>query len=118
MTNDALVIQNNIYADVELSFIVPVYNEEKTISVFIEKIHQCLSDTPIFYEIIFIDDGSIDTSLTTLKEGNTDNIELLADEIKSTSSNLCSSIRKFAETLVEVEVEVEVEVAEVETDEL
>ena len=52
-----------------LSIIVPVYNEEKTIVEILEKIKRNSSN--IFkYEIIVIDDGSIDQSRKLLEANN------------------------------------------------
>jgi dolichol-phosphate mannosyltransferase len=42
-----------------LSIIIPVYNEEKTIIQILEKISKNTQDK-VKYEIIVIDDGSID----------------------------------------------------------
>ncbi|MEK7136920.1 MAG: glycosyltransferase family 2 protein [Patescibacteria group bacterium] len=48
-----------------LSIIVPIYNEERTIAVVIDKLHEIFStDT----EIIFVDDGSADRSLAIVEE--------------------------------------------------
>lgn len=51
-----------------LSIIVPCYNEEETIPLFIEAVEKALKDQPIKWEYLFIDDGSKDQTLTVLKE--------------------------------------------------
>lgn len=61
-----------------LSFIIPVYNEEKNISLIYEKIHQVMQEIntshekdrliPFKYEFIFVNDGSQDQSLFLLSK--------------------------------------------------
>lgn len=48
-----------------LSVVVPVYNEEKTLRVLIDRLHRACGDIA---ECIFVDDGSHDTSLQILRE--------------------------------------------------
>lgn len=51
------------------SFIVPVYNEEESLVVFHTVLHDFLKSSSLTpYEIIFVDDGSRDSSLSILKE--------------------------------------------------
>ncbi|MFC1669910.1 glycosyltransferase family 2 protein [Spirochaetota bacterium] len=50
-----------------LSLILPVYNEEENIKLQHDKIIKAINPLKITYEIIFVDDGSIDTSLEILK---------------------------------------------------
>ena len=45
----------------DVSIIVPVFNEENSIKILAQEIQKVLSDYK--YEIIFIDDGSTDNSL-------------------------------------------------------
>ncbi len=47
-----------------LSIIIPVYNEEKTLEEIINRVHKSCGD---FSEIIFVDDGSKDSSLEIIK---------------------------------------------------
>jgi len=51
-----------------LSIIVPVYNEENSIDSTFSVINDTLSKSNINYEVIAIDDGSIDSSLEQLKD--------------------------------------------------
>ena len=53
---------------IELSFIVPCYNEAKNVSLFYERVCAVFENTDIDYECVFIDDGSEDFTLTALKE--------------------------------------------------
>jgi glycosyltransferase involved in cell wall biosynthesis len=53
---------------VEISVVVPVYNEEENLSVLIPKIVRVFNEVGLPYEMIFVDDGSSDGSLKVLKE--------------------------------------------------
>lgn len=50
-----------------LSIIVPCFNEEKTISIFYNELNNVLEVMDIMYEIIFVDDGSNDNTLSIIK---------------------------------------------------
>ncbi len=57
----------------ELSIIVPIMDEEENIPILYKKLKNVLNELKQNYEIIFIDDGSTDTSLQKLTEiSNTD----------------------------------------------
>ena len=49
----------------EISVVIPVYNEKNNIKFLTDEIKSSLYDK-IKYEIIFIDDGSTDSTLETL----------------------------------------------------
>ena len=55
-------------ASMDLSIVVPIYNEEDSIPKLIDEIHQALSPESMTYEIICIDDGSSDASFRVLSE--------------------------------------------------
>lgn len=60
--------------DVELSVVIPAYNEEESVGPCYREIVEALSPTGIKYEIIFIDDGSSDSTFPKLQElANRDN---------------------------------------------
>ncbi|MEM4168983.1 MAG: glycosyltransferase family 2 protein [Thermoproteota archaeon] len=50
----------------KLSLVVPVYNEEKCLRVFYERVEKVLEGIDLDYEIIFVNDGSKDNSLEEL----------------------------------------------------
>lgn len=52
----------------DLSIVVPIYNEEENISPLLAGIDTALADLPLEYEVILVDDGSIDNSFTILKK--------------------------------------------------
>ncbi len=51
-----------------LSIVIPVYNEEENILMLFDEIEKVFAQTNQAYEVIFIDDGSTDKSLQILKE--------------------------------------------------
>lgn len=54
-------------ANIELSVVIPVFNEEKNINTLYESLKKVLDELDKNYEIIFIDDGSTDNSFGILK---------------------------------------------------
>jgi len=54
--------------DVELSIVVPVYNEEGSLRLLLEEIRPVLASITPDHEIVFIDDGSRDGSAKILDE--------------------------------------------------
>ena len=61
--------RNQFNGKPRLSIIIPVYNEEKTLAVLLDKV---LSSIPDVYEIIAVDDASSDTSSQILRELSTE----------------------------------------------
>lgn len=62
-----------------VSIVIPCYNEEKNIPILYEDLKKVLDTAPFFYEIIFVEDGSKDTTWQELlKIANKDqNVKLL-----------------------------------------
>ena len=52
----------------DLSIIIPLYNEEESLCELRERIDQALGSAASSYEIIFIDDGSTDSSWEKIQE--------------------------------------------------
>lgn len=50
-----------------ISLIVPCYNEETTVPVFYQEVTSVLKSMDCSYELIFVDDGSTDETLSVLK---------------------------------------------------
>lgn len=51
----------------DISLVIPVYNEAESLAALHTAIHEALKDIQKAWEIIFVDDGSTDTSLEVLK---------------------------------------------------
>ena len=54
--------------DIELSIVVPVYNEEEVIDKLVKRLVDSAETIGVKYEIIFVNDGSKDSTLQKLKE--------------------------------------------------
>src|SRR5438876_7313176 len=61
---------------VDLSLVVPLYNERDNLPLLIEEIGGALGRIGSDYEIVAVDDGSTDGSLDALKELRRDHPEL------------------------------------------
>ena len=68
-------------ATIPLSFVIPLYNEDGTVTSLFEQIKAVVeADDLGAFEVIFIDDGSTDSSweqLTALKQAHSDNVSAL-----------------------------------------
>ncbi len=54
-----------------ISVIIPIYNEEENIKILYERLKEVLETLNMDYEILFVDDGSTDKSLSMLEEIHT-----------------------------------------------
>ncbi len=52
---------------IDLSIVVPVYNEEENLRPLLKEITAALKDEAVSYEVIFIDDGSSDSSFSVME---------------------------------------------------
>lgn len=52
----------------KLSVIIPLYNEEESLNPLANEIRKALKPVDVSYEIIFVDDGSKDNSLNSIKD--------------------------------------------------
>jgi len=75
----------------KLSVIVPVYNEEKTISTILNK----LIDVRAVKEIIVVDDGSVDKSVAKIKRIKSNKIKLISKK----NGGKGSAVRKGLESV-------------------
>lgn len=53
---------------IEISVVVPVFNEEENIPILIPQLVKVLNRIGLSYEMVFVDDGSLDRSRRILKE--------------------------------------------------
>ncbi|MGD9201028.1 MAG: glycosyltransferase family 2 protein [Chitinispirillia bacterium] len=65
-----------------ISMVIPVYNEEGSLPSLSEKIIEVLSTLKAPYEILFIDDGSTDNSLSIIKNLRKDNPQIKLIEMR------------------------------------
>jgi len=56
------------HSEVEVSAVVPVFNEEESLSILVPKLVEVLGSLGLPYEMVFVDDGSRDGSRRILRE--------------------------------------------------
>ncbi len=61
-------MDRSIFAPVNLSVIIPAYNESRSLPYLMEALHQVLSTFSGTYEVIFVDDGSHDETPAVLRD--------------------------------------------------
>lgn len=66
---------------IKLSLLIPAYNEEKIIESTLEKVLNFLSKKKYSWEVIVIDDGSIDLTSLKAKKFNKDGVKVVRYEI-------------------------------------
>lgn len=66
----------------DLSIVVPIYNEEESIPELISEVRDALKDTGLEYELICVDDGSTDGSVKLLTEISKDEPTLRVCELR------------------------------------
>ena len=52
----------------QVSFVIPVYNEESNLPMLVERLVKIMDQSPITLEAVLIDDGSRDNSRTMLQQ--------------------------------------------------
>lgn len=65
MNDTGNMISGNVSA-IQVSIIIPVYNEEKAIPLLLERLIVLMDNSPLKFECIFADDGSTDATPTQL----------------------------------------------------
>lgn len=63
-----MVANSGQFHMIDLSLVIPVFNEEENLDALYQEITAALANEPFNYEIIFIDDGSSDRSFAILKQ--------------------------------------------------
>lgn len=66
----------------DLSVVIPVYNEEESLPRLIPEIHAALAPTGLSYEIVLVDDGSKDRSFAVLEEMAADDPALVVVQFR------------------------------------
>ena len=52
---------------VQLSIVIPVYNEEESLPLLVAEVREAIQPTGLSYELVCVDDGSRDRSLEVLR---------------------------------------------------
>jgi glycosyltransferase involved in cell wall biosynthesis len=55
-------------ADIDCSVVVPLYNESSVVNELYERLTKTMTATGLYYELVFVDDGSEDNTLQLLKD--------------------------------------------------
>jgi len=67
---DATAIQASDSSRIDLSLVIPIYNEVESIPKLYQKLSIVLEEQRCIYEVIFVDDGSTDGTFAALRELN------------------------------------------------
>jgi len=54
--------------NIDCSVVVPLYNESKAIEELYNRLTRTMSETGLYYELVFVDDGSEDNTLELIKQ--------------------------------------------------
>ncbi len=66
----------------DLSLVVPIYNEEENIPLLYAEIKEVLDETSFSYELICVDDGSSDRSVAVLEQLNREDDRIVVIELR------------------------------------
>jgi len=69
-------LQNNNLKEPIISLVCPCYNEEAVISLFMKAIEPVLDEIEKPYEIVFVNDGSVDNTLNVLMSAKQQNVNV------------------------------------------
>ncbi|SCW29632.1 Glycosyltransferase involved in cell wall bisynthesis [Rhizobium mongolense subsp. loessense] len=67
-TSESLESANDLTQSLELSLVVPVFNEEESVGPLVERICDAMVAYPYRWELILIDDGSADATLVNARK--------------------------------------------------
>ncbi|MCP4357834.1 MAG: glycosyltransferase family 2 protein [Chloroflexi bacterium] len=68
--------------EIDLSIVVPVYNEVENLRPFLNEITQALATETINYEVVFVNDGSTDGSTELLSDLVTEDVHVVAVQFR------------------------------------
>ncbi len=95
----------------KISFVVPVYNEEKELEKFYELLQNTTQTIDMEYEVVFVDDGSKDNSSNILKQFATDNEKIkvitLSRNFGQQSALICGFKQATGDCVVELDVKLD-----------
>jgi len=52
-----------------LSLVIPMYNEQENVMPLLERVHEALADYAGPWEVLLIDDGSVDHMVAQIRQG-------------------------------------------------
>ena len=94
----------------KISFVVPVYNEEKELNQFYDMVLPVINGLNTEYDIIFVDDGSTDNSSNILKEfASNSNVKIitLSRNFGQQASLICGFKHATGDCVVELDVKLD-----------
>ena len=94
--------------DIDISIVVPLYNEEECTKLLCESITKVMKDLNRKYEIIFIDDGSTDRTCEVAKELGVDHIIRLSKNkglARSFTAGLDAAVKRGADFIVNTDAD-------------
>jgi len=54
--------------NIDCSVVVPLYNEEPVVNELYSRLTKTMNETGLYYELVFVDDGSTDDTLKLIKD--------------------------------------------------
>lgn len=66
-------VSKKLKSDIDLSIVIPIYNEKESILKLYKELHKTLSGMTLKYEVLLIDDGSTDGTFNELVNVNNEN---------------------------------------------
>jgi len=94
----------------KISFVVPVYNEEKELGEFYQLLTKTIETINMDYEVIFVDDGSKDNSSNVLKSFTTNpNVKVvtLSRNFGQQASLICGFKQASGDCVIELDVKLD-----------
>ena len=95
----------------KISFVVPVYNEEKELEKFYELLLNTTQTIDMEYEVVFVDDGSKDNSSNILKKfaENNSNVKIitLSRNFGQQSALICGFKNSSGDCVIELDVKLD-----------
>ncbi len=82
-------------AELDLSLVIPVYNEEENLSLLWPEIREVLDPTGLRYEIVFVDDGSRDRSPELIRGFREQDVRVRLVRLKSNSGETAATDAGF-----------------------
>jgi glycosyltransferase involved in cell wall biosynthesis len=69
-------------SNIDCSVVVPLYNEAAVINELYNRLTKTMSETGLYYELVFVDDGSTDNTLELIKDITSKDSKVLAVELR------------------------------------